>query len=186
MPNSDDIDARVAAFTQIAEDHVMLGIIPNAEIVLRLVRVRLAVKGYFILNRAYKRWKINASHLTQEEKIAALMCMSIATFKPFRPVDPNKVSSIGAAKANEIYSLACASSIIGARLKFNFFSSSNMMFRIMDIMTASHSETLEPFIVDAELGIEKQISDYDTISIKDGDKMPLNALITIFELLPRT
>lgn len=184
MPNSDQIPERIETFKLIAEDQISSGILPEDEVVLRAPRIEWVVTGYFLLNRAYKKLKINDGHFTQDEKIAALTCMSISTFAPFRPIDRSNIKSIGAAKANEVYALACASTILGANLKFNFASSSNMMFRIMDIISESVSATLEPYIVDLDLNIKKKVSDYD-LSISAEDTLAINSLITIFELLPR-
>lgn len=84
----------------------------DGTIVLRRPRIQLATKGYFILNTCYKKWRIEEGHYTQEPKIAALQCMSIATFEPFRVANPTDVRTIAEARSNEIYSLACAAAIL--------------------------------------------------------------------------
>jgi hypothetical protein len=184
LVDASEVSARTDFYAEIAEDLIASGRIPLDEVIFRAGRLPILVNGYFILNEAYKKWRISDTHRTQHEKIAALTCLSISTFKPFRPLDFGDVRTFAQDRANEMFALACASMIIGADLRFGTGRKSNLMYRIMDIIEASECVTLEPYIQDLNLDIRKRIDEYD-LDIKEEDKLAINSLISIFELIPQ-
>jgi hypothetical protein len=118
----------------------------------------LLQKGYFILNACYKSWRIEEGHYTQEPKIAALQCMAIKTFEPFRPVNPTDVRTVAEARSNEIYALACAAAIL--EIKIDAHVKSDFYLRLLDVLSCCISETLEPYVVDVDLHINRRLEDY--------------------------
>jgi hypothetical protein len=184
-----NFDAREASeradvLKEIADDLISSGRLPDDEIIFREKRIHLIVNAYFILNHAYKKWRIDDGHFTQNEKIAALFSVAIMTFKPFRPLDPEKVTTRAQLKANEIYALELASVIINASLRPNPDVSSNSMRRIMDILSGIYSQTLEAYVQDVNYQCAKKTTEYD-LDFHESDKLPVDSLITIYELLPK-
>ena len=175
--------SRCRVYEKIADALIQDGLLPSSDVVLRAGRIPLFVDGYFILNHAYKKWRIQEEHLTQHEKIAALTAMAIMTFRPFRPAS-ELASTRAQAKANEIYALTCASSVLGASLRVNVDAESNLMARIIDVVAQGHSQTLESFVQDKNLQISRDVQTYD-LEILEADKLVLNSLVSIFELLPK-
>jgi hypothetical protein len=56
--------------------------------------------------------------------------------------------------------------------------------RLLDIVTSSSCETIEPYIVDKKLEITKALNEYASINkVLEYDRPALNSLICIFELL---
>jgi hypothetical protein len=105
--------------------------------------------------------------------------MSIATFEPFRPINTTNVQTVAEARSNEIYAVACAAAIleiqIDAHVKRDFY------LRLLDVLSSCRSETLEPYVVDVDLQIDRPINGY-VGDVHDNDKFRLDSLITIFEL----
>jgi catechol 2,3-dioxygenase-like lactoylglutathione lyase family enzyme len=56
--------------------------------------------------------------------------------------------------------------------------------RLLDIISASSCETIEPYIVDKKLEIRRPLEDYH-LSVLERDKPIINSLISIFELLSK-
>jgi hypothetical protein len=168
-----------AAFLQEIAVELLKTVFSDGTIILRLPRIKLVAKGYFILNACYKNWRIEEGHYTEEPKIAALQCMSIATFEPFRPVNTTNAQTVAEARSNEIYAIACAAAIleiqIDAHVKREFY------LRLLDVLSSCRSETLEPYVVDVDLQINRPLKGY-VGAVHDNDKFGLDSLITIFEL----
>lgn len=187
MVSKDGDDARrlkerTDFFLKIAEELFETGVFPNDLIVLRGKRIPLLATGYFILNDCYKAWRIEKGHFTQEPKIAALTSLAIMTFEPFRPVKPEAVASVAEAKCNEIFALNCAAAILGFPIEPDTNVKIDFWYRLLDVVTASRCQTLEPFRVDMNYQIRNELSSY-VRPVHDDDKPGINSLITIFELL---
>ena len=157
-------------------------VLPHDDVFLRRSRIPLFTKAYFILNKSYKAWRINDGHNTQAPKVAALQCLAIATLQPFRPLDWKDAKTTEEARCNEIYALVCASAALNKHIIKN---KSNFYLRLLDVLSEAKSSTLESFILDVEMGIDKPVEDYD-IPFHDEDKPITNSLITIFELMSGT
>jgi hypothetical protein len=175
----DRIAQRAPILAEIADTLVSVGTIPLASVSYFKSRIPLMTRAYFILNETYKKWRIVEGHWTEEPKIAALQCMAIMSVPPFRPNNPNNVPSITEARCNEIYALACGTFVINRPLKNN---KSNFYYRMLDIISRSRSETLEPFVVDFSLRIENPVEHYIR-DIHPADMPISDSLITIFEAL---
>lgn len=175
----DRINKRAPALLKIAEALVTDSALPEANIMLWPARIPLVARAYFILNETYKNWRIEDGHRTEEPKIAALQSMAIMSIPPFRPRDPTNVTTIAAARCNEIYALAAASSVIRTDIDRG---TNNFYLRLLDVLSDARSETLEPFVVDIGLGIDQDFAHY-VRTVHPSDKPMINSLITIFELL---
>lgn len=166
-------------FLQEIAIELMNTVFQDDTIILRLPRIKLVAKGYFILNACYKNWRIEEGHYTQEPKIAAIQCMSIATFEPFRPVNPTDVKTVAEARSNEIYALACAAAILEIQIDGNV--KHDFYLRLLDVLSSCRSETLESYVVDVGLQINRPLIGY-VGDVHANDKFGLDSLITIFEL----
>lgn len=179
--SDDEIEDRALFLREVAVNLVESEILPDKEIVLRPGRIDLATRGYFLLNEAYKKWRITDAHYTQEPKIAALKCMAIATFQPFLTIDPNNATTIAQARANEIYAVAVASTILKHPISPVDSVKRDFWLRLLDILEKAQSQTLEPYRVDINMQISRSLADYKLeISHKD-DFLMINSLICIFE-----
>lgn len=183
--NSARMQERAEFLQEIAID-LLDKVFQDDTIILRLPRIHLVAKGYFILNACYKNWRIEEGHYTQDPKIAAIQCMSIATFEPFRPVNPTDAKTVAEAKSNEIYSLACeiyslacAAAILEIQIDGNV--KHDFYLRLLDVLSSCRSETLEPYLVDVGLQINRPLKGY-VGDVHANDKFGLDSLITIFEL----
>jgi len=173
------IGERVALIRDIADDALKSGLLPADKIVLRGIRIPLLVSGYFLLNAAYKKWRIKEGHYTEPPKIAALTCLSIMTFVPFRPLDPDNVTTITEARCNEIFALECASVLVGVPIQAG---RENTYRRVLDILAECRSETLEAYRVDQNMQVARPLPDYD-LAILPADHFKINSMITILECL---
>jgi hypothetical protein len=155
------------------------GVLDENRIVLRESRIKLCVEAYFLLNAAYKKWRIISGHNTELPKVAAMTAMVIVRLQPFRPIDLDNVRNRAEAQSNAILAYAVATALLGIE---SDYSAKNFHYRLLDYINESGSETIEPYIVDKNLHNNRELDSYDlTIHAKDKDRA--NALITILELM---
>ena len=102
------IARRAALLLDIARELLESGTLPAHRIILREPRIRLLTEGYFLLNKAYKDWRIPAGHSNEKIRIAALQALTITQFQPFVPVDPTDARDLTEARCNEIFALVYA------------------------------------------------------------------------------
>ena len=172
------ISERAEFFRDVADALFEDGVFDD-RVVLRGARIPVAVQGYFLLNDAYKDWRIEDGHRTEDPKIAALQCVAIATFQPLRPIDPTDARTTAEARCNELFALAVAAATLGIDIDA---SPENFHLRLLDVLSACRSETLEAYRVDRAAEIIRPLDKY-RLTIHDSDKLAINALITIFELM---
>jgi hypothetical protein len=177
-----DISERIALLTDIAHSLVESGVISEKTIVLREGRIPPMVRGYFLLNAAYKDWRISERHHTEKPKIAALQATVISSFQPFKPLNPADTRTLAEARCNEIYAMAYALSILEVDFQPDSLAKQDFFLRVLEIISQSDVQTIEPFIQDVNLQITKKLESY-TLSILPVDKLPINSLISIFELI---
>jgi hypothetical protein len=81
-------------------------------------RFPLISEGYFLLNQAYKGWRLPDGHFTKHPKIAALQCVVISRLQPFFPLQfPVDQMEVGAIKCNEIFACSYALGILERDLR---------------------------------------------------------------------
>jgi hypothetical protein len=163
------ISERIGLLTDIGRALHTAGIIPNT-VILREARITPMVRGYFLLNKAYKDWRIHDSHNTEKPKIAALTCCVIGRFQPFLPTDPANAKSRAEARCNEIFALTL------------FRRVRHFWLRLLDIIAGASVVTLEPYFQDIRLEIKRPLDQY-TVAIQPQDKLAINSLISIFEMI---
>jgi hypothetical protein len=178
------ISERIALLTDIAHSLIESGVIPDKTVVLREGRITQLVRGYFLLNAAYKDWRISEGHHTEKPKIAALQATVISSFQPFKPLNPADTRTIAEARCNEIYAMAFALSILEVDFQPDTVEKKDFLLRLLEIISHSEIQTLEPFVQDVNLQIQKPLESY-TLSILPIDKLPINSLISIFELISK-
>ena len=174
------LSERADFLLKIAADLQSSGILPSSKIILSQPRLVLAAKAYFLLNDAFKRWRIHEGHFTETPKIAALQAFTLMKFLPFIPIYPDNATELGEGRPNEIFSVYFASAILGVEI--NTVVKKDFLYRLLDILSVCSSETLEPVIVDINFKIFKKPGDYK-LKIHREDEFPINCLISIFELL---
>ena len=177
-----EIADRAALLTDMAHGLLKDGTLPTDRVILRPGRIPYLTGGYFLLNLAYKQWRIPIGHYTEIPKIAALQTAAIMRFQPFRPVDPSNVQTTAEARCNEIFACAYALGIIERQFTPNTPEKADFWLRLLDIASEANIETLEPYIVDINYDCVRPLQDYTLVVHKD-DKLILNALISIFELI---
>lgn len=170
---------RVSFFRTIAEALVNDGVLPAERLILRAGRLDMMTRSYFLLSEAYKAWRMPPEHFTQEPKIAALQSMAIMTFTPFAPIEQTNAQTTEEARPNEIYCLACAAAVLGCDIDAR---RPDFYLRLLDVLSASRCQTLEPYVVDINLEIARPLGDYRLV-VLSADQLPINSLITIFELI---
>jgi hypothetical protein len=170
---------RAAFFHAVANGLIKDGVLPEDRLILRGGRLDMLARGYFLLNEAYKAWRIAPGHFTEEPKIAALQSMAIMTFVPFTPVDPTGARTLEEARPNEIYALACAAAVMGTEIDGR---RPDFYLRLLDVISATRCHSLEPYVVDLNMQINRDLGDYRLV-ILSADHLPINSLITIFEML---
>lgn len=170
---------RIALLNQIADSLFSDGVLDEASILLRRSRIALSVDAYIALNDAYKDLRIEDGHFTEEPKIAALHAITIARVQPFRPLAPNAVATTAEARCNEIFALAAANVILGTTINPIH---QNFILRLLDVISQTSCETVEPVIVDAGLQILPPEGGY-RLAVLSTDQLSINSLITIFELI---
>ena len=177
-----ELQDRAKFLEEVASDLVNSGTLPEDRVVLRLGRVPILTAAYFLLNEAYKAWRIVDCHNTERPKIAALMCLATMTFPLFRPIMPSDAQSIAEARANEILALDCACAILGIIFDLNDPHQRDFWLRFLDVLSDCRSETLEPYVVDQNLEINRPLNTYQ-LAVHDADKPIINCLVSMFEVL---
>lgn len=176
-----EISERIKLLADIARSLQTAGVIPNS-VILRENRITPMVRGYYLLNKAYKDWRIHADHNTEKPKIGALMAVTINRFQPFLPSNPANVQTTAEARCNEIYALTYALSIIEKPLQPNTPEKLDFWHRLLEIITGSSVVTLEPYFQDMKFQTTRPLHQY-TLAIQPQDKLSINSLISIFELI---
>ena len=106
--------------TDLAREAIANGTLPANVVVLRPNRLKYACDGYWLLNKAYKDWRIPNGHFTEKPKIAALQCITIARYQPFFPLSvPVDQADVTQIKCNEIFALIYALGILETTLTPN-------------------------------------------------------------------
>jgi hypothetical protein len=93
-------------------------------------------------------------------------------------------ASTAEAKCNEIFAFAAALGILEVEFSPDTPQKLDFWLRVLDVITASRSETLEPYVVDVQYETQREWNAYD-LTIHPNDKLPINSLISIFELLSK-
>ena len=176
-----EISERIVLLTDIAKALQSAGIIPDT-VILREARLAPMVRGYFLLNKAYKDWRIHSTHYTEKPKIAALTCLVIGRFQPFLPVSPANVQTRAEARSNEIYALTYALSVIEQSFTPDTPEKMDFWLRLLDIIAGSSVVTLEPYFQDIRLQIHRPLEQY-TVAIQPQDRLAINSLVSIFEMI---
>jgi hypothetical protein len=178
IPSGDDIVARKKFLGDVANLLIKGGALADSEVVFLDNRMKLIAEAYFLLNEAYKTWRIEKNHNTQPPKIAALTCLAILELQPFLPKDPKNAKSIQQAYANEMFALACALAILGVPLK----KTTDTYLRLLDVLSECACETIQQYIVDRRANNDRELSTYK-LRVNDKDKFAIDCLITVFEML---
>mgnify|MGYP000847605397 CR=1 FL=1 len=176
------IAERAGLLSEVARELLDNGTLPADRVVLREPRIHMLTQGYFLLNKAYKDWRIPAGHANEKVRIAALKAIVIARFQPFMPLDPAGATDLAEARCNEIFALAYALGMLGCKLTLDTPGKVDLWLRVLDIIAASSAETLGPFIADINRHKPRPLEDY-ALTLHDHDKLAINSLISIFELI---
>ena len=176
------IAERADLLSEVARELLDNGTLPADRVVLREPRIHMLTQGYFLLNKAYKDWRIPAGHANEKVRIAALKAIVIARFQPFMPLDPASATDLAEARCNEIFALAYALGMLGCKLTLDTPGKVDLWLRVLDIIAASSAETLGPFIADINRHKPRPLEDY-VLTLHDHDKLAINSLISIFELI---
>ncbi len=134
------------------------------------------------MNKAYKDWRIHEGHNTEKPKIGALMAVVINRFQPFLPLNTSNILTTAEGRCNEIYALTYALSIIEKPFLPDTPERLDFWHRVLEIITGSSAGTLEPYFQDVRFQIPRPLEQY-TIAIHPQDKLSINSLISIFELI---
>ena len=111
------IARRATLLRDVARELLESGTLPPHRIILREPRIRLLTEGYFLLNKAYKDWRIPEGHSNEKIRIAALQALTITQFQPFVPVDPSDARDLAEARCNEIFALVYALAMMDVRIQ---------------------------------------------------------------------
>jgi len=176
------IAERAELLCDVARELLDNGTLPADRIVLREPRIRILTQGYFLLNKAYKDWRIPPGHANEKVRIAALKAIAIARFQPFMPLDPTNANDFTEARCNEIFALVYALGMLRCKLALDSPGKVDLWLRIFDIIAESTVETLAPFIADINRHKQRPLEDY-ALTLHDRDKLAINSLISIFELV---
>jgi hypothetical protein len=177
------ISERAGLLREVARELLNSGTLPPDRIVLREPRIRLLTEGYFLLNKAYKDWRLPSGHSNEKIKIAALQAATIARFQPFLPLDPTNAKSFGEARCNEIFALVYGLGMLECKLLLDSPAKTDLWLRVLDIIAAAGKlETLDPFIADINQKTLRPLEDY-AFTVHPNDKLVINSLISIYELV---
>jgi hypothetical protein len=179
------ISERTDLLLEHARELLNSDVIPKDRVDLAEHRIPLIADGYFLLNQAYKEWRMPGGHFTELPKIAALQSIVIARLQPFFPIKyPVDEADIGVIKCNEIFAFSYGMGILERSFTANTHEKIDFWLRVLDVVTSSSCETIEPYIVDRKLQIRRPLGEYASInSVLERDRPVLNSLICIFELL---
>jgi hypothetical protein len=177
------ISDRARYLITVAESLATEGILAASDgLILRRSRIPLLTRGYFLLNLAFKDWRIPDGHFTEKPKIAALTCVAIQQFEPFIPPDPANTVDLQQCRCNAIYAFACAMGILEKQFSPSNDQQRDLWLRILDIIHDSSAETLAPFIKDIDERVDRPLDQY-ALEMHPMDMLAVNSLISIFELL---
>lgn len=176
------IQERIGILGDIARALMSSGTLPADRLMLREGRIPLLAQGYFLLNKAYKDWRIPAGQSNETVRIAALQAMAIVRFQPFMPLAPTGVRDLAEARCNEIFALVCGLGFLQKTLRLSGPDRIDFWLRVLDVMAAARAETLDPFIADIESGTRRPLEAY-VLAIHPDDELVINSLISIFELV---
>lgn len=176
------IEERASFVLETARALLVTGTLPGDRLMLREGRIPLLTRGYFLLNKAYKDWRIAAGHANEPARIAALQAMTIARFQPFIPVDPRAARDLRELRCNEIFALVYALGMLKRTLVLSGLHQDDFWLRVLDIIAAARLETLDPFIDDINRKVQRPLAEYNLV-IHPNDKPSINSLISIFELV---
>ncbi len=147
MPNfyvsEQEISERAQLLTDIANGLLTDGVLPNDRVLLRQARIPYLARGYFLLNKAYKQWRISDGHYTELPKIAALQAAAIVRFQPFRPFYMGQAQSTAEARCNEIFACTYALAILEQTFLPDTPEKRDFWLRLLDILSEADIETLE-------------------------------------------
>lgn len=177
-----DISERARLLADIAKGLLTDGILPDDRVVLREARIPYLARGYFLLNKAYKQWRISDGHYTELPKIAALQAATIIRFQPSRPLHVGEANSTGEARCNEIFACAYALAILECQFLPDTLEKRDFWLRLLDILSEADIETLEPYVADIDMKCVRPLEEY-ILAIHKNDKLVINSLISIFELI---
>jgi len=180
------ITERTALLLEHAHELLRSNAIPMDRVDLAENRIPLISESYFLLNRAYKDWRMPDGHYTEPPKIAALQSVVISRLQPFFPSKlPVDETDVGVIKCNEIFAFSYAMGILERSFRPDNPEKIDFWLRLLDVITSSSCETLEPYIVNKKLQIDLPLTEYSTSisSVLARDKPALNSLMCIFELL---
>jgi hypothetical protein len=177
-----EISERAILLTDIAKGLLADRVLPSDRILLREARIPYLARGYFLLNKAYKNWRISPGHFTELPKIAALQAATIIRFQPFRPLHIGGADSVAEARSNEIFACAYALSILEREFTPDTPEKRDFWLRLLDILSQADIESLEPYVVDIDMSCVRDLEEY-TLVILNEDKLIINSLISIFELI---
>jgi hypothetical protein len=170
----------------LARNLLSSGVIPQDAVELAEHRFPLISEGYFLLNKAYKGWRIHNGHYTERPKIAAIQTVVISRLQPFfpkkLPVDQTNVAVI---KCNEILGFTYALGILERDFHPDSPQKIDFWLRVLDIISGSSAETIEPYIQDKKFQINRTLDSYEASmgTVNERDKPAINSLICIFELI---
>jgi hypothetical protein len=187
VPNG-TISDRAKLLLDHASELISDGIFPSDIVGIREHRFVNLAEGYFLLNHAYKSWRIKETHLTELPKIAALQCVVISRYQPFFPlVHPVNDADVFAIKPNEMFALSYALGILGVNFVPDTPVKEDFWLRLLDIISSSCAQTLEPYSMDKSHSIAQPLSYYEQkmTTVHADDKPAINTLISIFELMSK-
>lgn len=196
------ISERAALLLEHARELLTSGVIPDNKVILRENRIRLIAEGYFLFNEFYKNWRISDGHFTERPKIAAIQSIVINRLQPFIPIsasghlinteeievsNTNLEEVLYVIKCNEIFACSYSLGILEKKLFPDTPAKRDFWLRLLDVITTSSCQTLEPYITDKEYQIERNLTEYRSSELKphQADRPALNSLICIFELLSK-
>jgi len=171
-----------------AKELIAAGTLPAGVVEIREHRFKHICEGYFLLNWAYKDWRIEDGHFTELPKVAALQCLTISRYQPFFPLKtPVDEANIVELKPNEIFAFSYALGILGVEFEADTPEKIDFWLRVLDVISTARIQTLETYSVDKSAKISQPLSYYrDQItSIHPDDKGTISALICIFELMSK-
>ena len=178
------ISERTELLLEHARELLATNSIPSDRVDLAEHRIPLISEGYFLLNRAYKDWRMPDGHFTEYPKIAALQGVVIARLQPFFPSKlPVEENDIGIIKCNEIFAVSYGMGIIKKKFDPDTPEKIDFWLRMLDVVTSSSCETIEPYIVDKKYQINRPLKDYPMNAVLERDKPAISSLMCIFELL---
>ena len=103
-------------------------------------------------------------------------------FQPLLPLRSDNASDVAKAKCNEIFASNMRIGNLESPLKPNTAERIDFWLRLLDILSEGNIDSLEPYIQDINYQINKPLEEYQS-SILPKDRLDINSLISIFELI---